>query len=71
MAENGFALAAREKKVAALVEAIDAHGYAGIVNHMEPIHWETLAKSAGVNPPSAETIQMVRNQINARIQVPQ
>lgn len=63
---NPWELAGREKKASALIEAIDLHGYAGLVNHMEPIHWESVAKEANINPPSPETIQLVRDRINRR-----
>ena len=64
--ENPYAVAGRERKASALIDALDAHGWTALVHQMEPIHWETVAKSAGVNPPSQDTIQLVRDRINQR-----
>ncbi len=66
MPEHPKATENREKKVLALIETLDAQGWTPMVHHMEPMHWEAVAKTAGVNNPSPETIQIIRDRIAAR-----
>ena len=63
---NIYELAGREKKAAALLDALYAQGWQDIAHAMEPRHWAVVAEAAGVKPPSPETIALVKQRLAAR-----
>lgn len=63
---NPYEIAGREKKASTLLDAIDRLGYLPLVDHFGPEHWAVVAKKAGVNPPSPETINVVLERLERR-----
>ncbi len=58
--DNIYAVAARNKKAAALLAILKDHNVTlEEAQVAEPEHWAIAAKAANVKPPSAETIALV------------
>lgn len=60
---NVYELLGRSNKADKLIAAIAANGWDRIVPMMGPEHWAVVAKSAGVNSPSDETIALVKQRM--------
>lgn len=65
---NSYEMLAREKKVSALVEALETE-ILSVIDSLDMECWESLAAKANVIPPSAETIRQVKERLAARRKV--
>ncbi len=75
---NPWEEAARLRKVAALLEALDAEAerldqarpagpaQAGVLRSAPREQWRAVAKLAGCNPPSPETVEALAQRVEAR-----